>query len=102
MRPLLSWLRACRPHLTPTGRERLRRLREAETEAILAADRMRRAGQLASIGAYHLRFVDLTRQESAAEHPDLAECTRDVVEALADAIRDEVDGYRRRGREALP
>jgi len=85
--------------LTPTGRERVRRLRRAETEAIVAADRMQVARLLASIGAYQLRMADLSRQHAVAEHPQLARCAERVVDSLTEAIRDEIDGFARRGFE---
>lgn len=80
-------------HFTPTGRERGRRLRQAETEAMVAADRMQLARLLTTVGDYHLGLAELHRPISSTEAPEPADRRRWVLDSLADAIRDEIDRF---------
>jgi hypothetical protein len=88
-----SALRTGLLYLTPSGRQRARRLREAETDAIIAAKRLEIAEMLAGIGAHHLSLADLTRQRLTAGHPRLAHSGHDVIDSLARAIGSEIDGF---------
>jgi hypothetical protein len=101
MNAVLAWVEDVCLRLTPTGRERIRRLRRAEIEAAIAAERMQAARLLACIGAYQLRLADLSRQHAVAEHPQLARPADRVVNSLTEVIRDEIDGFSRHGPEPL-
>ncbi len=102
MNALLTWTQDVCLGLTPAGRERVRKLRQVQTEAMLAADRMQVARMLASIGAYQLRMADLSRQHTLAEHPRLGRNADFVVDSLTNAIRDEIDGFGRCKWEERP
>ena len=48
---------AVQAHLSPAGRDRARRMRQAEIEATVAAERMHIARLLATVGDYHLSLA---------------------------------------------
>lgn len=87
-------------HLTRTGRERARRIRHDQTEAIVAANRIEVAGLLAGIGTYHLSLADITRQRATAHQPGMTRSGDQIIDALAGAIRTEIDSFAHRRREA--
>ncbi|MFL6115369.1 MAG: hypothetical protein ACJ786_29090 [Catenulispora sp.] len=87
-------------HLSPAGRERARRLREAEVEATVAAERMHIARLLATVGDYHLSLAELSWDQSVAGQPALDARRQRVLDSLADAIQDEIDRFaQRRGEQ---
>ena len=87
--------------LTPSGRARARRLRDAETEALVVIRRLEVAEILAGIGSYHLKLADLTRERLTAERPALAETGLLVIDGLARTIRSELDHYALRQRAGV-
>ena len=88
--------------LTPAGRERARRMRRAETDALVAAERLHVVRLLASIGAYQLGLAELSRRHTVTEQPELAGCTQRVLDSLTVAIRAEIEAFVERGSEELP
>jgi hypothetical protein len=83
-------------HLTPAGRERARRLRQAEVEATVAAERMHIARLLATVGDYHLSLAELSWDQAATRQPALTARRQRVLDSLAEAIQDEIDGFAQR------
>jgi hypothetical protein len=88
-------------HLTPAGRERARRIRHAEIEATLAAERMHMARLLATVGDCHLSLAELGWDRAVAAQPALAARRQRVLDSLADAIQEEIDEFSRRREEDL-
>src|SRR5215213_11018202 len=80
-------------HLTPSGRERARRMRQVEVEATVAAERMHIARLLATVGDYHLSLAELNWDQAIAEQPALTARRERVLDSLADAIQDEIEGF---------
>jgi hypothetical protein len=76
--------------LTPSGRERARRLRAQETAAILIGQRLALTEQLASIGTKCLSTANYNLRALAHERPDLDEPGRVIVESLAKALDREI------------
>jgi hypothetical protein len=90
------------PHLTPSGRDRLRRVRRAETDALVAASRLHVLRLLASIGQYHLGLAELSRRHAVAVQPQLARHAQEIVETLTKAIKAEIEAIVLRGLEEAP
>jgi hypothetical protein len=86
-------------HLTAAGRDRARLVRQAEVEAMVAADRMHMARLLATVGEYHIGLAELNRYGSGTDAPEVADRRRWVLDSLAAAIRDELDGFTQRRSE---
>jgi phage-related minor tail protein len=80
-------------HLTRSGRERLRLVRRAETEALVAANRLQVAGLLTSIGEYHLALAELSRRHAVTVQPQLARCAQQIVDSLTKAIQVEIEAF---------
>jgi hypothetical protein len=87
--------------LIPAGRERARRIHEAETDALVAACRMRMLRQLTCIGEYQLAIADIARRQATAEQPDVRPHAQTVLDALSEAIAREIADYAH-GRRGLP
>jgi hypothetical protein len=88
-------------HLTPSGREQLRRLRRAETDALVAANRLHVVRLLASIGEYQLALAELTRRHAVTVQPQLARSAQEIVDSLAWAIHAEIEAFVARSWEEL-
>jgi hypothetical protein len=87
-------------HLNPASRDQLRRVRQAEADAFVAAHRLHAIQLLASIGAYQLGLAELSRQHAVAAQPELADCGRAVLDSVAAAIKAEIASFVERGSEA--
>jgi hypothetical protein len=88
-------------HLTPSGRDRLRRIRRAETDALVAANRLHVVRLLACIGEYHLALAELTRRHAVTAQPQLSRSAQEIVDSLARAIQMEIESFVPRTREEL-
>jgi hypothetical protein len=88
-------------HLTRSGRERLRLVRRAETDALVAANRLHVASLLTSIGQYHLALADLSRRHAVSVQPQLARCAQQIVDSLTRAIQVEIEAFMVRRWEEL-
>ena len=86
-------------YLTPAGRRRLRRLRRAETDALVAANRPHVVRLLAGIGEYQLGLAELTRRHAVSAQPALDRWGQAVIDSLAEAIQDEIAAFTLRGWE---
>ena len=87
---------AVQAHLSPAGRDRARRMRQAEIEATVAAERMHIARLLATVGDYHLSLAELSWDRAVAGQPALAARRQRVLDSLTDAIQEEIDGFAQR------
>jgi len=85
--------------LTKAGRDRMRRLRDAETDAIVAARRMQVLQLLVRIGGCHLGIADLARRQLVTEQPGLEPQARRIIEALSIAITHEIGNLAHPTRE---
>lgn len=86
-------------HLNPASRDQLRRVRQAEADAFVAAHRLHVVQLLASIGTYQLGLAELSRQHAVAAQPELADCGRTVLDSVAAAIKAEIASFVERGSE---
>ncbi len=80
-------------NITPSGRERLRRVRRAETDALVAASRLHVVRLLASIGEYHLGLAELSRRHAVSVQPQLARCAQEILDSLTKAIKVEIEAF---------
>lgn len=82
--------------LTRAGRQRARRIREVNTDAVVAAARIELASLVARIGAYHLSLAGLTQQQTTTTQPGLTEHAQVLLESLAAVVRHEIEQFRQR------
>jgi hypothetical protein len=88
-------------HLTRSGRERVRLVRRAETEALVAANRLHVARLLASIGEYHLALAELSRRHAVTVQPQVGRCAQQIVDSLTRVIQVEIEAFAVRRWEEL-
>lgn len=86
-------------HFSPASREQFRRVRQTEADAYVAAHRLEVVRMLASIGTYQIGLAELSREQAVSARPEIAECSRGVVDCVAAAVKAEIDAFVARGGE---